>query len=113
MRWPRSNAARRSINVYSSLNAAVVAVNDGVIKKLGTSKELGRFIVLQDAYGNRYTYANLGSIAKLHPVPREQSLSARDFKLTSPDKDAALDLEAKILQNGHLVYKQTREFGGR
>ena len=29
------------------------------------------------------------------------------------DKDAALDLEAKILENGHLVYKQVREFGGR
>ena len=29
------------------------------------------------------------------------------------DKEAALDLEAKILENGHLVYKQVREFGGR
>jgi hypothetical protein len=29
------------------------------------------------------------------------------------DKEAALDLEAKILANGHLVYKQVREFGGR
>ena len=29
------------------------------------------------------------------------------------DKDAALDLEVKILANGRLVYKQVREFGGR
>src|SRR5215216_5576525 len=84
-----SNAQRRSINVYSSLKAPVVAVNDGVIKKLGRSAELGKFIVLQDAYGNRYTYAHLGSISRLHPVPRDQSLSAKDFKLTTPKKDAA------------------------
>jgi len=84
-----SNAARRSINIYSSLNAPVVAVNDGVIKKMGESKQLGKFIVLQDAYGNRYTYAHLGSISQVHPVPRAQNLSAKDFKLSGPAKDAA------------------------
>jgi Transglycosylase SLT domain len=84
-----SNAQRRSINIYSSLNAPVVAVNDGVIKKMGNSEQLGKFLVLQDAYGNRYTYGHLGSIAKVHPVPRENKLSAKDFQLTNPDKDAA------------------------
>ena len=84
-----SNAQRRSINIYSSLNAPVVAVNDGVIKKMGDSKRLGKFIVLQDAYGNRYTYAHLGEIAKVHPVPRENKLSAKDFQLTNPNRDAA------------------------
>ena len=29
------------------------------------------------------------------------------------DKEASLDLEMKILENGQLVYKQVREFGGR
>ena len=81
-----SNAQRRSINIYSSLNAPVVAVNDGVIKKMGDSKQLGKFIVLQDAYGNRYTYAHLGSIAKVHPVPRQDELSAKDFQLTNPEQ---------------------------
>jgi hypothetical protein len=84
-----SNAQRRSINIYSSLNAPVVAVNDGIIKKMGDSKELGRFIVLQDAYGNRYTYGHLGEIAKVHPVPRQGDLSAKDFQLTNPNRDAA------------------------
>jgi hypothetical protein len=83
-----SNAARRSINIYSSLNAPVVAVNDGVIQKMGESKELGKYIVLQDAYGNQYTYAHLGSLARVHPVPREQDLTAKDFQLTNPNKDA-------------------------
>jgi hypothetical protein len=47
-----------------------VAVNDGVVKKLGTSKKLGNYLVLQDVYGNQYTYANLGRISKLYPVPK-------------------------------------------
>jgi hypothetical protein len=84
-----ANAKRRSINIYSSLNAPVVAVNDGVIKKMGQSDRLGNFIILQDAYGNRYTYAHLGEIAKDHPVPRQNDLSAKDFQLTNPDRDAA------------------------
>jgi Transglycosylase SLT domain len=84
-----SDAQRRSVNVYSSLNAPVVAVNDGVIKKMGDSKELGKFVVLQDAYGNRYTYSGLGQIAAVHPVPRERKLGAGDFKLEGPKKDAA------------------------
>jgi Transglycosylase SLT domain len=84
-----SNASRRSINIYSDQGAPVVAVNDGVIKKMGQSKELGKFLVLQDAYGNRYTYSHLGEIASAHPVPREKKLGAGDFKLEGPRKDAA------------------------
>src|SRR5262245_9756408 len=84
-----SNAQRRSIDIYSSLNAPVVAVNDGVIKKMGDSKRLGKFIILQDAYGNRYTYAHLGRTSRVHPVPRQNRLSPKDFKLTAPRKDAS------------------------
>ncbi|MGA8219032.1 MAG: lytic murein transglycosylase [Solirubrobacterales bacterium] len=84
----RSDANRRSINIYSSLNAPVVAVNDGVIKKMGDSPKLGRYIVLQDAYGNQYTYSHLGSIEKTHPVPRQQSLSSKDFKIQTPGDSA-------------------------
>jgi hypothetical protein len=85
----QSDANRRSINIYSSLDAPVVAVNDGVIKKMGQSKDLGKFIVLQDAYGNRYTYSQLGSISQTHPVPRQDKLGARDFKLEGPQQDAS------------------------
>ncbi len=85
----QSDANRRSINIYSSLDAPVVAVNDGVIKKMGESKELGKFIVLQDAYGNRYTYSQLGSISQMHPVPRQRKLGADAFKLEGPQQDAS------------------------
>ncbi|HYU15093.1 MAG TPA: lytic murein transglycosylase [Candidatus Acidoferrum sp.] len=75
---------RRGINIYSSVNAPVVAVNDGVITAVGENPKLGRFIILQDAYGNRYTYAGLGAIAESHPVPKDHALTAADFKLESP-----------------------------
>src|SRR6185312_14538525 len=54
--------------IYSEANAPVIAVQDGQIAQIGDSRELGRFIVLRDAYGNSYTYAKLGSIARLYPV---------------------------------------------
>jgi murein DD-endopeptidase MepM/ murein hydrolase activator NlpD len=59
-----SSPTRRGINIFSHVGAPVVAVNDGVIKKTGRSKRLGNYVVLQDAYGNRYTYAKLGTIVR-------------------------------------------------
>jgi Transglycosylase SLT domain len=82
-----SDPSRRSINIFSKRGAPVVAVNDGMIKKLGTSKELGKYIVLQDAYGNRYTYAHLGSISKLHPVPKNRSPRPRELEVVSTKAD--------------------------
>jgi hypothetical protein len=57
-----SSPTRRGINIFARQGAPVVAVNDGVIVKLGRSPRLGRFVVLRDAYGNRYTYAKLGRL---------------------------------------------------
>jgi len=82
------STTRRGINIYSRDGAPVVAVNDGTIIDMGKSKKLGRYIVLQDAYGNRYTYAELGSVAKAYPVPKQDKLSASDFDLVTPDDRA-------------------------
>jgi hypothetical protein len=65
-----SSDSRRSIDIYAKKGAPVVAVNDGVIKKISKSKKLGRYVVLQDVYGNRYTYAHLGSVSHVYPVPK-------------------------------------------
>jgi murein DD-endopeptidase MepM/ murein hydrolase activator NlpD len=59
-----SSPTRRGINIFAREGAPVVAVNDGVIVKLGKSERLGRFVVLRDAYGNRYLYAKLGEIVR-------------------------------------------------
>jgi murein DD-endopeptidase MepM/ murein hydrolase activator NlpD len=81
---------RRSINIYARRDAPVVAVNDGRIVKLGESRELGRFVVLEDVYGNRFTYSHLGSLAEKHPVPkpREDAAGTRahdEFEQASDD----------------------------
>jgi hypothetical protein len=61
-----SSPTRRGINIFAHDGAPVVAVNDGVIVKMGNSKKLGRYVVLRDAYGNRYLYAKLGTIVRKH-----------------------------------------------
>ena len=43
-----------------SEGAPVVATNDGQVKKIGSSPTLGRYVIVQDVYGNRYTYAGPG-----------------------------------------------------
>jgi hypothetical protein len=61
-----SSPTRRGINIFAATDAPVVAVNDGVIQKMGESKRLGNYVVLEDAYGNRYTYAQLGKVVRDH-----------------------------------------------
>jgi murein DD-endopeptidase MepM/ murein hydrolase activator NlpD len=82
---------RQGMEIYSRRGAPAVAVNDGVIKRIGSSRRLGRFVVLQDAYGNRYTYAGLESVARFHPVPREDAvdprLEARVMRARRPVED--------------------------
>jgi hypothetical protein len=59
-----SSPTPRGINIFSAAEAPVVAVNDGVIRKMGHSEKLGNFVVLEDNYGNRYTYATLGELVR-------------------------------------------------
>jgi hypothetical protein len=61
-----SSPTRRGINIFAREGSPVVAVNDGVIAKMGSSKKLGRYVVLRDAYGNRYLYAALGTLVRKH-----------------------------------------------
>jgi hypothetical protein len=68
-----ASAKRKGINIFARSGAPVIAVNDGVVKKIGTSKKLGRYVVLQDAYGNQYTYSQLGSLARVYPVPKSSA----------------------------------------
>ena len=88
------STTRRGINIYSKDGAPVVAVNDGVIIDIGKSKKLGRYIVLQDAYGNRFTYANLGEVADAYPVPKERQALRQGLRARHPDDDEAPDQPA-------------------
>ena len=65
-----SNPDSTGTSIYAKRGSPVVAVNDGKIVKLGDSPTLGRYVELQDATGNVYTYAELGSISSTYPVPK-------------------------------------------
>ncbi len=79
-----SSPTRRGINIYAKAGSPVVAVNDGTIQKIGHNKELGRYVVLADAYGNRFTYAQLGSLSKVYPVPKKPKITKGSFKIVNP-----------------------------
>jgi hypothetical protein len=80
------DGTRRGIDIYTRDGAAVVATNDGVVKKIGFSESRGRYLVLQDVYGNQYTYSQLGSIQRMYPVPKAEA---------GPDKLAARAISAR------------------
>src|SRR4029450_12928960 len=84
-----SSANRKGIDIFAKKGSPVIATNDGGIKKVGNNKRLGRYIVLQDVYGNRYTYGQLGSVARYYPVPKADAqnpkTSARAVKANAKD----------------------------
>ena len=86
------NTARRSIDIFSHAGAPVIAVNDGVVRQVGRTAKLGRYVVLEDAYGNRYTYSHLGKVAPSYPVPKaDQRPTAQQLRseLEMPPRDPA------------------------
>ena len=71
-----SNSKTTGTAIYAKQGSPVIAANDGKIVKIGNSPKLGRYVELQDATGNTYTYANLGSIPAEYPVPKPVSVSS-------------------------------------
>ena len=92
-----SDELRRNIEIFAKPGSPVIAVNDGKVVKLGTSKRLGRYVILQDVYGNAYTYAGLGSVAKTYPAPKKRT-SKKDSdsgaKRRGLDHEGAADAKA-------------------
>ena len=69
-----------------------------MITEIGKSKELGKYVVLQDAYGNRYTYAELGKLESSYPAPKERNgATADDYELPNQqhDEPSATEGESK------------------
>jgi hypothetical protein len=78
---------RRGIQIFTSRGAPAVAVNDGVIKRIGQSRRLGRYVVLQDVYGNRYLYGHLGSVARYYPVPKDDAETPTRIRAVKANRD--------------------------
>jgi murein DD-endopeptidase MepM/ murein hydrolase activator NlpD len=84
-----SSSNRRGINIFAKAGSPVIAVQDGKIVNMGTTKRLGKFIQLRDVYGNTYTYAHLKKLSFAYPVPKEQTVSkqqvAKELHLPKTD----------------------------
>jgi murein DD-endopeptidase MepM/ murein hydrolase activator NlpD len=119
-----SSPTRRGINIFSNQGAPIVAVNDGTIEAIGHSPTLGKFIVLEDAYGNRYTYAELGEIVRSgggilasngprQPLVDTQNLRPRMYAL--PNRAASggpSNPEVEVESSGQTLEVGLRVVGG-
>ncbi|HXA53938.1 MAG TPA: lytic murein transglycosylase [Solirubrobacteraceae bacterium] len=70
--------------------APVIAVQDGEVTAVGDSPTLGRYVSLRDAYGNTYTYAQLGEIAALYPVLEPRVHTAVSARIAHPGGGAGV-----------------------
>jgi hypothetical protein len=109
-----SSPTPRGINIFTKKGAPVVAVNDGIVRKLGHSAKLGNFVVLEDTYGNRYTYAELGNLVRDHrlvvmPTGKEKRVPVesenlrprlRAFPGRAKNGDEAGKVEAALAASG-------------
>jgi soluble lytic murein transglycosylase-like protein len=75
--------------IYAQAGAPVIAVQDGQITAVGDSPMLGRYVSLRDAYGNTYTYAQLGSVAALYPVLEPRVDTAVSARIARPGGSSA------------------------
>ncbi len=75
---PVQSDSSSSTAIFAKQGSPVIAVNDGKIIKLGYSQQLGNYIELQDSTGNIYTYANLGQVSKMYPVPKPVKMTAAE-----------------------------------
>jgi hypothetical protein len=57
-----------SVTITANSAVPVVAPVDGRVVAVGRSHSRGRYITVEDAYGNRYSLADLGSVATAYPV---------------------------------------------
>ena len=80
-----SDDERRSLEIYAQKGSPVVATNDGEIKAVGHDERLGNYVVLQDVYGNRYTYSGLGEVSEHYPVLKEDAIDVRALKANGDD----------------------------
>jgi murein DD-endopeptidase MepM/ murein hydrolase activator NlpD len=97
--------------IYSQAGAPVIAAQDGRIVGIEQSGPLGLSISLTDAYGNTYTYSELGALATLYPVleaagssgPHARRASDIAFGVSAPTQ-AARDAASMFRVGSENVY---------
>jgi membrane-bound lytic murein transglycosylase B len=97
---PKGDSRHRTVDVHvrAAVGHSVVAVSDGKVVAMGESR-FGGWLVLEDAYGNRFTYGHLGHVTKSYPTPKPRALTEADIfrELKLPHHD---DTPAKAATAG-------------
>ena len=93
----------QTVELTSSPNAKVVAVQDGKVVQIGRSAKLGHYVILRDVYGDLFAYTGLGSVAPTYKVPgptRANSVSAvvqtASTRDPAPSKAASAGSQAPV-----------------
>jgi soluble lytic murein transglycosylase-like protein len=119
-----TSSTPRLIEVLSAPKAAAVAVQDGRIVAVGSSRKLGRYVVLRDLYGDSFTYSGLARIARverrapaqtntgkvrlyLHPGNADTAEAHSAATVGSPQQTAKRAERDHQLSVGSLVKKGT------
>jgi murein DD-endopeptidase MepM/ murein hydrolase activator NlpD len=89
-----SVAGRRGIRIFAKPGSPVVATHDGEVVAIGRSPRLGRFVRVRDVYGNTYTYAQLGKVAKQYPVAKDALSAERRDAAARARRDERRDRRA-------------------
>jgi hypothetical protein len=59
-----------ALELPAPAGAPVIAAADGRVVAIGEDSLRGRYITIEDSYGDRYTYEQLGSVQTLYPLVR-------------------------------------------
>jgi hypothetical protein len=79
-----AGARSPATDIYAASGAAAVAVQDGTIVAIGRNRELGRYVVLRSAFGDRFTYGNLASVSAWYPAPKPPRRNAALLSTSTP-----------------------------
>jgi hypothetical protein len=94
-----SKAGRKGIDIFAKAGSPVIAVNDGKVIKMGRTKRLGRFVVLQDVYGNTYRFAHPTRANSAAAGGDEQALLAGDLGgVLTPERALGLSRDQVVIK---------------
>src|SRR3954471_19113781 len=84
------SSGQTGIKIYAGAGSPVVAVSDVQVTRIGASRRLGKYIQVQDAYGNTYTYGKLTKVSARYAAPKPQKIDPAEVKrlLALPKPDA-------------------------
>ena len=76
-----------SVALRVPARAAAIAVADGVVERLGRTQALGRYVILRDDAGNRFTYSGLGRLARAYePAGAAVVRRSKPAAVRAPDR---------------------------